>query len=112
MRSNSPKLLSEANRVAVLDVRSDAEFNGPLGHIRGAVNIPVDELAARIGELGPLTGSRVVTVCRTDRRSASAAEVLRHAGFDTEVLRGGMEAWTQARMPVERTALTGGRRRA
>ncbi len=39
------KTLSEANRVAVLDVRSDAEFNGPLGHIRGAVNIPVDELA-------------------------------------------------------------------
>jgi uncharacterized membrane protein YdjX (TVP38/TMEM64 family)/rhodanese-related sulfurtransferase len=105
------KVLSEANRVAVLDVRSDAEFNGPLGHIREAVNIPVDELTDRVGELRPLTGARVVTVCRTDRRSASAAAVLRQAGFDTEVLRGGMEAWSQARMPVERTAPTGGRRR-
>jgi rhodanese-related sulfurtransferase len=49
----------------------------------------------------------VVTVCRTDKRSASAAAVLRDAGFDPDVLRGGMEAWNKALLPVERRTFDG-----
>jgi uncharacterized membrane protein YdjX (TVP38/TMEM64 family)/rhodanese-related sulfurtransferase len=97
--------LSQDSRVAVLDVRGEDEFNGPLGHIRGALNIPVDELSDRIGELSSIKSGRVVAVCKTDRRSASASAVLRDAGFDVDVLRGGMEAWNKALMPVERNAL-------
>jgi uncharacterized membrane protein YdjX (TVP38/TMEM64 family)/rhodanese-related sulfurtransferase len=96
--------ISEGGHVAVLDVRGRDEFNGPLGHIRGALNIPVDELSDRIGELSAVKGSRVVAVCKTDKRSASAAAVLRGAGFDVEVLRGGMEAWNKALLPVDRNA--------
>lgn len=103
------KALSEGSRVAVLDVRSEAEFNGPLGHIEGAVNIPVDKLEDRLGQLGAVRGAHVVTVCLTDKRSASAAVVLREAGFDTQVLRGGMQAWTQSLLPVERNYVTHGR---
>jgi uncharacterized membrane protein YdjX (TVP38/TMEM64 family)/rhodanese-related sulfurtransferase len=98
--------LSPEGQVAVLDVRSDAEFDGPLGHIRGAVNIPVGQLADRIGELDAVRGVRVVTVCLTDKRSACAAAVLREAGFDPHVLRGGMQAWNEALLPVERTRAT------
>jgi uncharacterized membrane protein YdjX (TVP38/TMEM64 family)/rhodanese-related sulfurtransferase len=97
--------LSEHSRVAVLDVRGDDEFNGSLGHIRGALNIPVHELSSRIDELRTVKSDRVVAVCRTDKRSASAAAVLREAGFDVDVLRGGMQAWNKARMHVERNAL-------
>jgi rhodanese-related sulfurtransferase len=86
-------------------LRSEDEFNGPLGHIRGALNIPVDELSNRVHELSTVKSDRVVAVCRTDRRSASAATVLREAGFDVDVLRGGMEDWNRARMHVERNAL-------
>ncbi len=80
----------------IVDVRSPAEFTGPLGHIQGAVNIPLDQFAARVQEVtGP--GRPIVLVCHTDRRSAAAAHHLRSAGVTTvTVLRGGMTAWTQA----------------
>jgi rhodanese-related sulfurtransferase len=96
--------LAEDSRIAVLDVRGEDEFIGPLGHIKGAVNISVNELPERLGELGRFRDARLVTVCRTDKRSASAAAVLREAGFDTDVLRGGMEAWNKALLPIERNA--------
>jgi rhodanese-related sulfurtransferase len=105
------KALAEGGPVAVLDVRGEDEFNGPLGHIRGALNIPMNEISDRFGELGAAKGVRVVAVCRTDKRSASAAAVLRDAGFNTEVLRGGMEAWNRALLDVERNASTDGKRR-
>jgi len=101
------KALLRDGVIAVLDVRGTDEFDGPLGHIRCAVNIPVDQLADRIGELGRFKNARVVTVCRTDKRSASAAAVLRDAGFDPDVLRGGMEAWNKALLPVERRTFDG-----
>jgi uncharacterized membrane protein YdjX (TVP38/TMEM64 family)/rhodanese-related sulfurtransferase len=96
------KALARDGRITVLDVRGTDEFIGPLGHIKGAVNVPVDELPDRIGEFGGFKDARVVTVCRTDKRSASAAALLREAGFDTDVLRGGMEAWNKALLPVDR----------
>jgi uncharacterized membrane protein YdjX (TVP38/TMEM64 family)/rhodanese-related sulfurtransferase len=106
------KVLSEGARVAVLDVRGEEEFNGPLGHIRGSLHIPVNELSDRVGELDAVRGVRVVTVCRTDKRSASAAVVLRDAGFDAEVLRGGMEEWNRSLLEVERNVAITGKRRA
>lgn len=77
----------------VVDVRGPDEFIGPLGHIQGAVNVPMPELGARMPEF---TGRdrTVVLVCKTDRRSSAAAEQLRAAGAtDVAVLRGGMERW-------------------
>jgi len=73
--------LEQTDRVAVVDVRRPDEFNGPLGHIAAASNVPVDELPERLGNLSDLKGSPLVVVCRTDKRSASAAALLRDAGF-------------------------------
>jgi rhodanese-related sulfurtransferase len=45
----------------------------------------------------------VVLVCRTDKRSAKAAEMLASAGFENvSVLRDGMEGWNRSGYPVER----------
>lgn len=89
------------NRVAVIDVRGPDEFTGPLGHIDDARNLPVGELPDRLHELDTLKDKRVVLVCRTDKRSANAAAMLRDAGFgDVRVLRGGMERWNQEGLPV------------
>lgn len=84
----------------VVDVRSPAEFTGPLGHIADAVNIPLDVFAASVAEVtGP--ARPVVLVCHTDRRSSAAAQHLRGLGVtDVAVLRGGMTAWTQAGLAV------------
>lgn len=89
----------------VIDVRGPEEFAGPLGHIAGAANIPVDSLAADPGLVGPPGGRGVVLVCLTDRRSSRAAEAVLGAGHEAvAVLRGGMKAWNAAGLPVVRGA--------
>lgn len=78
----------------IVDVREPHEFAGALGHIPGALNIPLGELPARCDDLERRADRPVVLVCRTDKRSASAAAILRMNGIDdVMVLRGGMEAW-------------------
>jgi len=87
----------------VLDVRTAEDFVGKQGHIDGAVNIPVEELRQRLGELGDHLEHPVAIVCRTDRRSAKAALLLTEAGFaDVHVVRGGMTKWIEAGLPVVR----------
>jgi uncharacterized membrane protein YdjX (TVP38/TMEM64 family)/rhodanese-related sulfurtransferase len=94
--------LRESRGLAVIDVRGPDEFIGPLGHIPGARNLPINDLPNRLGELELLQDKPVVLVCRTDRRSANGARLLRDAGFDKiRVLRDGMEGWTKLGLPVE-----------
>lgn len=83
----------------LLDVRWPDEWTE--GHAPRAVLIPLDELLERKGELDPTRP--VVTVCRSGRRSLAAAELLLGAGFpDVRSLAGGMIAWREAGLPVER----------
>jgi rhodanese-related sulfurtransferase len=54
-----------------------------------------------MSELESARKSNIVAVCRTDKRSAKAAEALRAAGFGkVAVLRGGMERWRSEGYPV------------
>jgi len=88
--------LAGAAPPVILDVRGADEFDGPLGHIEGARNIPLPALAAHIDELAR-PGGAIVCVCLTDKRSSQAAADLRAAGAgDVSVLRGGMKAWREA----------------
>lgn len=80
----------------VVDVRGPDEFDGPLGHITGALNVPLPELSAHCGELAAC-GRPIVCVCLTDKRSSAAAAELAAVGAaDVAVLRGGMKAWREA----------------
>ncbi|MDO8354241.1 MAG: sterol desaturase family protein [Aestuariivirga sp.] len=88
--------------LTILDVRGPDEFVGALGHIPGAVNIPVGDIANRLIEIKALGNKPVIMVCKTDRRSAHAAEILRNENFaDVRVLRGGMERWNQIGLQVK-----------
>jgi rhodanese-related sulfurtransferase len=80
----------------ILDVRGPDEFDGPLGHIEGARNVPLPDLSGRIPEIVREAGP-VVVVCLTDKRSSQAAAALAEAGIrGVAVLRGGMRAWRGA----------------
>ncbi len=93
--------LEAGEDLLVLDVRTPEEFEGELGHIPGAVNVPLDRLAGALEGLSERLERPVAVVCRTDRRSAKAAGLLARAGFrDVHVVRGGMEAWRRAGHPV------------
>jgi rhodanese-related sulfurtransferase len=72
----------------LVDVRSPGEYSA--GHLDGAVNLPVGEIANRLTEL-PRDRS-VIVYCRSGVRSARAARTLRAAGFTVRNL-GGMSEW-------------------
>jgi rhodanese-related sulfurtransferase len=94
--------LDHGEAVTVVDVRGPDEFTGPLGHIATARNIPVAEFEGRLAELAGLEGEPIVLVCRTDKRSASAARTLLAAGFArVSLLRRGMEQWNETGYAVE-----------
>jgi uncharacterized membrane protein YdjX (TVP38/TMEM64 family)/rhodanese-related sulfurtransferase len=100
---NLKRRLDGGEPITIIDVRGADEFTGPLGHIAMARNIPVTELGDRMAEIAGLEQKPIVLVCRTDKRSAAAAQTLRTAGFtEINVLRRGMEQWSEAGHPVER----------
>ena len=93
--------LDAGEKLLLLDVRSAADFAGEKGHIAGALNIPLEELAARQGELESRREQPVLLVCTTDRRSSKAAAQLAVAGFaKVQVVQGGMSAWRERGWPV------------
>jgi sulfur dioxygenase len=96
-----PYALEElARQVRIVDVREPEEFSGPLGHLRGAVSIPLGALAARAQELA--RDRPVVAVCRSGSRAAQATQILREAGFaDVANLAGGMLRWRAEGHSVE-----------
>lgn len=79
-----------AQGAMLLDVRTPAEFAA--GHVRGAVNIPVDDLERRIGELGAV-GSPLVVYCHSGRRSARATRLLKGHGYNEVIDIGAMPNW-------------------
>jgi sulfur dioxygenase len=97
----TPQALEEhLSEVQILDVREPDEFDGPLGHIAGAVLIPLGDLASRVDELS--RDRPVVAVCRAGGRSAQAITVLTQSGFTrTANLTGGMLRWRADGLPVE-----------
>lgn len=78
----------EQENATLLDVRTHEEFVS--GHVRGANNIPVQELGRRIGEVPK--NHKVVVYCRSGGRSAQASAMLKAAGYEVLDI-GPMSAW-------------------
>jgi uncharacterized membrane protein YdjX (TVP38/TMEM64 family)/rhodanese-related sulfurtransferase len=94
--------LDEGETMTIVDVRTPEEFSGTLGHIPAALNIPLLKLTSWATQTASIKKAPVVLVCRTDKRSVKAAQVLRAAGFaQVGVLRSGMEQWNEEHLPVE-----------
>lgn len=94
------QLLNRKDAV-MIDVREPGEFSA--GHAPNAKNIPHAQLDKRIGELEKFKNRPAVIVCQTGSRSHTATTALKKAGFsEVVVLAGGMGAWQQANMPVEK----------
>ena len=70
----------------IIDVRTVSEFQS--GHIKGAINIPVDSIRSKINDIKK-KGKPVITCCRSGARSGMAADILKQNGI--EVYNGG--AW-------------------
>lgn len=94
------KALTDSGTVILVDVRTEAEHADV--HIPGtAALIPLQELSQRIRELEPWKTRSMLLYCRSGRRTESALEILRNAGFtDVRTLDGGILAWTSRGFPT------------
>lgn len=98
--SSEAEALYREGEVLFLDVREPAEFEK--GHIPGAVNIPMKQVAQKISQTAPDKESRILIYCRSGRRSALVTADLMKAGYTRLMnLGGGIKAWTKAGYPVK-----------
>lgn len=87
------------NDGVVIDIRSSDAYSR--GHIVNAKNIPTDELDAKISQIDKFKSKPIVAVCDNGITSTKAVTALRKAGFESVYnLKGGMNGWTQAGLPV------------
>jgi rhodanese-related sulfurtransferase len=84
--------------VTILDVRPEDEF--ALGHLPGALNIPLRELEGRLAEINP--EHEIVAYCRGPYcvLSYEAVAQLRARGFKVRRLEDGLPEWRAAGLPI------------
>ena len=93
-------LAENSARVQLVDVREPEEFDGALGHIKGAKLISLGSFSRNMSSISK--DQPVVVVCRSGARSAQATVLLRNAGYvKVANLAGGMLRWRGQRLPVE-----------
>ncbi len=86
----------------LIDVSEPEEF--AKGHAVGARNIPFGQIEGH-KQLPSNKALPIVVVCPTGARAGRAAGMLRKAGYEkARVLAGGLKAWREANLPVEKTA--------
>lgn len=87
----------------MLDVREPKDYQG--GRIPNAVHLPQSQLASRGDELKKLSARPVIAYCERGQNSRTAAAALIKLGFsEIYTLRGGLRAWSEAGLPVEKGA--------
>lgn len=97
---SAKELFSHKGEYMIVDVRTPEEFSGELGHIPGAILIPLDTFQERFTELDKK--QKIVLVCRSGKRSQSAAEFLKKHGYSLVMnLDGGMMKWNELGYEVE-----------
>jgi len=85
----------------VLDVRDTGDYAA--GHIASAKHLPEAQLADRMKELEKFKSRPIIVSCRTGARAHVVSGLLRKQGFtEAFALRGGIAAWQQASMPLEK----------
>ena len=98
--SNAVQLINREKAV-VVDVSETEEFAA--GHIGGARNVPLNQLEARLPEVVKNKAVPVIFVCPSGARAGRAAGVAKTLGYDKAVvLGGGLRAWKEANLPVEK----------
>ena len=86
----------------VLDTRDEKDYAA--GHLPRARHIPLKDLATRVAEIAKFKEKPVIVTDKGGARAGAAARFLRGAGFkNVYQLKGGLAAWQQASLPVEKS---------
>ena len=93
--------LINRERAVVVDVSEADEYAA--GHVGGAKNVPVGELEKRLPEVVKNKALPLILVCATGARANRALATAKKLGYDqAQVLAGGLKAWKEANLPVEK----------
>ena len=78
----------------VLDVRTGAEFDDDLSQLDGAMQMPIEELGPRLGEIEEWKKKSVLVYDRMGTNTTRAGQILVTSGFqDVTVIDGGLKAY-------------------
>ncbi len=94
-------LMINHENAIVLDIRDSAAFK--TGHIINAINIPDAELKNKLKKLDKYKNKPIIIACAIDQQAARSAETLSKNEFtNVRVLAGGIKAWQDAKLPLEK----------
>ena len=93
--------LINREKAVVIDVCETEEF--ALGHVGGARNVPLNQLEERLPGLVKNKAVPVVLVCASGARANRAVGIAKKLGYEkAQAMAGGMKAWREASLPVEK----------
>ena len=90
------EMMRDNPEMLVIDLRPPQEFNGETGHVRRALNIPLERLPFRLLEISAFREDTVLVYCRADDCAEKGIGILLSSGFENIVLLdGGIDKWIQ-----------------
>jgi len=99
--SQQALLEANTNSVVIVDVRTPEEFQQ--GHVPNAINVPLSDIIDDPAILSTSKEKAIVLYCRSGYRAGKAAEALQKEGHQNlRHLKGDMQAWLKAGLPVEK----------
>lgn len=99
---NAAVQLINREKAIVVDVSEDEEW--ATGHIAGARHVPVGQLEQRLPEVAKNKALPLIFVCPNGARANRAVGVAQKLGYQkAQALAGGLHAWKEANLPVEKT---------
>ncbi len=90
----------QLNQYRLIDVREPHEWNGELGHIKGAQLIPMNEIPMNLDQLKQ--DEEILLICRSGNRSGRIGMYLDQQGYQVTNLLGGMLDWNAFKLPISR----------
>ena len=95
--------LINREKAVVIDVSETDEFAA--GHVGGAKNVPFGELEDKLAAAAKNKSLPLILVCATGARANRALAVAKKLGYEqAQVLSGGLKAWKEANLPVEKAS--------
>ena len=103
LNANGAVQLINREKAVVVDVCEASEF--ATGHVTGAKNIPLGELEAKLPGMVKNKALPVILVCASGARSSRGVAIAKKLGYEqVQALGGGLKAWKDANLPVERAS--------
>jgi rhodanese-related sulfurtransferase len=93
--------LINREKAVIVDVSEAEEFAA--GHIGGAKNVPVSQIEAKLEAAAKNKALPLILVCTTGARASRVQGMAKKLGYENaQVLAGGLKAWKEANLPVEK----------